>query len=375
MKKNHLHLGKILGIPIGIDYSWFLIFFLLSWVLATTYYPSEYKHWDQIEYWLAGTLTSILLFGSVLLHELGHSIIAIKYKIKVKEINLFIFGGISEINGEPPKASSEFWIAIAGPIVSLLLAGVFFILEKDVHVFLLTALFEYLAFINFILVVFNLIPGFPLDGGRVFRAIIWGITKNFKKATNVAVAAGRLFGFIFILYGVYQIFGGNILNGLWISFIGWFLDNAAVSQLREQKVHDLLTGHKVYEAMSQDYGIVSHDSTLQEVVDNNFLGINRRALFVKKDNKIAGLITLHRFNIIARDQWNNTFVEDVMIPISNTEKTSADAEIWDAMTKLNSEGVNQLPVINEGEVEGIFSRDNAISFIAELRTHTYNGKA
>jgi len=374
MKKNHLHLGKILGIPIGIDYSWFLIFFLLSWVLATTYYPSEYKQWNQIEYWIAGTLTSILLFGSVLLHELGHSIIAIKYKIKVKEINLFIFGGISEISGEPPKASSEFWIAIAGPFVSLLLAGIFFVLEKNVHVFLLTALFEYLSFINFILVIFNLIPGFPLDGGRVFRAIIWGITKNFKKATSIAVTAGRLFGFLFILLGVYQIFGGNILDGLWISFIGWFLDNAAVTQLQEQKVHDMLTGHKVYEAMSQDYGIVSSDSTLQEVVDNNFLGINRRALFVRKDNKIEGLITLHRFNIVAKDQWDSTFVEDVMIPISNAEKTSADAEIWEAMTKLKSEGVNQLPVINDGEVEGIFSRDNAISFIAELKTHTNNGK-
>ena len=373
MKKNHLHLGKILGIPIGIDYSWFLIFFLLSWVLASTYYPAEYKSWNQIEYWIAGSLTSILLFGSVLLHELGHSIIAIKYKIKVKEINLFIFGGISEISGEPPKASSEFWIAVAGPIVSFALAGVFYLLETYLHIFLLTALFEYLAFINFILAIFNLIPGFPLDGGRVLRAIVWGLTKNFKKATNVAVTAGRLFGFVFILFGVYQIFGGNILDGLWISFIGWYLDSAAAAQLQEQKVHDLLTGHKVYEAMSQDYGIVSNDSTLQEVVENNFLGINRRALLVKKDNKIVGLITLHRFNIIAKDQWDKTFVEDVMIPISSAEKTSADAEIWDAMTKLNSEGVNQLPVINNGDVKGIFSRDAAISFIAELR-HNNNGK-
>ena len=373
MKKNHLHLGKILGIPIGIDYSWFLIFLLLTWVLASTYYPAEYKSWNQIEYWIAGSLTSILLFGSVLLHELGHSIIAIKYKIKVKEINLFIFGGISEISGEPPKASSEFWIAVAGPIVSFALAGVFYLLETYLHIFLLTALFEYLAFINFILAIFNLIPGFPLDGGRVLRAIVWGLTKNFKKATNVAVTAGRLFGFVFILFGVYQIFGGNILDGLWISFIGWYLDSAAAAQLQEQKVHDLLTGHKVYEAMSQDYGIVSNDSTLQEVVENNFLGINRRALLVKKDNKIVGLITLHRFNIIAKDQWDKTFVEDVMIPISSAEKTSADAEIWDAMTKLNSEGVNQLPVINNGDVKGIFSRDAAISFIAELR-HNNNGK-
>ncbi len=374
MKKNHLRLGKILGIPIGIDYSWFLIFFLLTWVLATTYYPGEYKNWNQIEYWVAGSLTAVLLFGSVLLHELGHSVIAIKYKIKVKEINLFIFGGISEIAGEPPKASSEFWIAAAGPVVSFLLAGIFFILEKNLHIFLLTALFEYLAFINFILAIFNLIPGFPLDGGRVLRAIVWGLTKDFKKATNIAVTAGKLFGFIFILFGVYQIFGGNILDGLWISFIGWFLENAASMQLLEQKVHDLLTGHKVYEAMSQDYGIVSNDSTLQEVIDNNFLGINRRALFVKKDNKIIGLITLHRFNIVSKDQWNYTYVENVMIPISTAEKTSTDAEIWDAMNKLNSEGVNQLPVINNGAVEGIFSRDNAISFIAELRKNIHNGK-
>ena len=367
MKKNHILLGKIFGIPIGLDYSWFLIFFLLTWVLATNYYPNEYKNWNEIEYWGIGALTSIFLFISVLLHELGHSIIAIKYKIKVKEINLFIFGGISEIAGEPPKASSEFWIAIAGPVVSILLAGIFFAMEKGLNIFLLTALFEYMALINFALAIFNLIPGFPLDGGRVLRAIVWGITKNFKKATVIASAAGRFFGFVFIFFGVYQIFGGDIFNGLWIAFIGWFLDSAAVSQLREQTVHDLLTGHKVFEAMSQDYGIVQYDSTLQEIVDNHFLGINRRALFVKKDDKITGLVTLHRFNIVSRDQWDTTPVENVMIPISDAEKTSIDAEVWEAMNKLNSEGVNQLPVVKNGEVEGIFSRDNVISFIEEMK--------
>jgi Zn-dependent protease len=367
MKKNHILIGKVFGIPVGLDYSWFLIFFLLTWVLATNYYPNEYKNWNEIEYWGIGVLTSIFLFGSVIIHELAHSIVAIRYKIKVKEINLFIFGGISEITGEPPKASSEFWIAIAGPIVSILLAGIFFVLEKVLNIFLLTALFEYMAFINFVLAIFNLIPGFPLDGGRILRAVVWGVTKNFKKATTIAATAGRLFGFAFIFFGVIQIFGENVINGLWIAFIGWFLDNAAVSQMREQSVHDLLTGHTVREAMSQDYGIVHNDSTLQEIVDNHFLGINRRALFVKKDDKIIGLVTLHRFNIVSKDQWAATSVEDVMIPLSDAEKTSTDTELWDAMNKLNSEGVNQLPVIRNGKVEGIFSRDNVISFIEEMK--------
>ncbi len=364
MKKHIIPLGKILGIPVGLDYTWFLIFILLTWSLAVNYFPLEFKQWPVAEYWIIGALTSIMLFVSVLLHELGHSILALNYKIKVKQITLFLFGGVAEIAGEPPKAVAEFWIAIAGPIVSFLLAGIFYLLEivfKDVN--FLFALFEYLAFINFVLAIFNLIPGFPLDGGRVLRAIIWGVSHNLHKATYIAVIVGRFFGFMFIFFGVMQIFGGNMGSGLWIAFIGWFLESAAMSQLHQQYLQDHLTGHTVYEAMSSDYGIVPYDSTLQEVIDNHFLGIGRRSLIVKQDDKFIGMLTLHRIKNIPQDKWPFTSVTEAMISDIETEKVDVNYPLWDALLKMDKDGVNQLPVVENEQIIGILSRESIITFL------------
>ena len=364
MKKHTIPLGKIIGIPVGLDYTWFLIFVLLTWSLAVNYFPHEFKQWPAAEYWIIGAITSIMLFVSVLLHELGHSVVAIYYKIKVKQITLFLFGGVAEIAGEPPKAIAEFWIAIAGPIVSFLLAGVFYLLKVIFGgVNSLFALFEYLAFINFVLALFNLIPGFPLDGGRVLRAIIWGVSHNLHKATYIAVIVGRFFGFMFIFFGVLQMFGGNMSGGLWIAFIGWFLESAAMSQLHQQYLQDHLTGHTVYEAMSRDYGIVPYDSTLQEVIDNHFLGIGRRSLMVKKDDKFIGMITLHQIKNISQSKWSNTSVSDAMIPDIETEKVDVDFPLWDALLKMDKDGVNQLPVVASEEVIGVLNRESIITFL------------
>ncbi len=372
MRKKNIPLGKILGIPIGLDYSWFLIFFLLSWMLAVSYFPAEFKNWVVEEYWGAGIITTIMLFVSVVLHELGHSIIALKYKIKVKQINLFLFGGIAEIVGEPPKASAEFWIAIAGPIVSFLLAGIFYALQiLTVNIPFVFAVFEYLAYINLVLAIFNLIPGFPLDGGRVFRAIVWGFTHNLHRATYIASVVGRFFGFFFIFLGVLQIFNGDIGNGLWIAFIGWFLESAAMAQLQQQLLEEQLTGHFVSEAMTNDYAIIPDDTTIQEVMDNHFLGIGRRSLFVKKDNQFVGLLTLHRIKEIANDKWAYTHVTDVMIPHLETQKVDPGTPLWDALRKMDKNGVNQLPVMeNNNEVLGILSRESLITF---LSSHGYFG--
>ncbi|HEY5139380.1 MAG TPA: site-2 protease family protein, partial [Methylococcales bacterium] len=184
MNRSAISLGRILGIPIGVDYSWFLIFALLTWSLATSYFPVEFANWPVTQYWIVGVVTVILMFGSVLLHELGHSVVALSYKIPVRNITLFIFGGVAQIAAEPPSAMSEFWIAIAGPIVSFGLALIFGLLQTMLGALApLLAVAKYLAYINGALGLFNLIPGFPLDGGRVFRAIIWGITHNLRKAT------------------------------------------------------------------------------------------------------------------------------------------------------------------------------------------------
>ena len=367
MKDKHISIGNILGIPIYLDYSWFLILALVTWILAQSYFPQEFKDWPVISYWVIGFLTSIIFFVSILLHELGHSILAKRYKVKVKRITLFIFGGVAEIAKEPPKASAEFWIAIAGPITSFLLAGIFYSLDKALsgsEYFVAT--FRYLAYINFLLAVFNLIPGFPLDGGRVFRAIVWGITKNIKKATTIAANVGRFFGFLFIMIGIFLIFQNNFVDGIWIAFIGWFLESAAVSQIQRQALDELLSGHLVSEAMSPDIGIVYPDSSIQEIVDNHFIGANRRCLLVKDNNSIVGFLTPNQINSVPKEERLNKTIKEIMIPEGNIINVNSDSQLLDALKKMDEKGIAQLPVLENGTYAGILSRDSIIKFMLQL---------
>jgi Zn-dependent protease len=272
MTRHNIPLRKILGISIGLDYSWFVIFTLLTWMLATSYYPAEFKDWQPLLYWLVGGATAIVFFASVLLHELGHSVVALRYKIPVHSITLFLFGGVAQIGTEPPSASAEFLIAIAGPLVSLLLALFFQVVQPLVAgLEPLFGLAKYLAYINLALGLFNLIPGYPLDGGRVFRAIVWATTGNMRRATLIAANVGRFFAFLFIFAGVWHVFSGNLGGGLWIAFTGWFLDTAASSQVQQVMSQGLPAGHRVSQAMSTQFAAIPADLTLQESVDEHNL--------------------------------------------------------------------------------------------------------
>jgi len=367
MKTNQIKIGKIFGIPIDIDYSWFLIFILLTWILASDYFPTQFKGWTVALYWSAAFITSIFFFASVLLHELGHSFIAKKYKIKVRKITLFVFGGLAEIEEEPKKAKEEFWIAIAGPLTSFLLAGVFYLFQEIFSMFSFwTDIFKYLAFINFILAIFNLVPGFPLDGGRILRAIVWGFTKNFHKATITASIAGRFFGFLFIFIGVLQIFGGAVGDGIWTAFIGWFLESAAFSQMQKQALDKLLAGHKVQDAYSRNYALVPADTSLEEFIDNKILVGHRRFFFVEKDDEIIGILTIHNLHKIPKVKWNTTFVTEVMMSISEIKKLYADQPILDALKEMDKDGVNQLPVYDNNNLIGILSRESVITYLRQL---------
>ncbi len=294
MVKQSIPLGRIFNIPIGLDYSWFLIFILMTWTLATSYYPAEFTSWSVAEYWIVGAATAIMLFVSVLLHELGHSVVALRYKIPVRSITLFIFGGVAQIAAEPPFAMAEFWIAIAGPIVGFALAGIFGLAQSlfaGASPFL--ALAKYLAYINGTLGLFNLIPGFPLDGGRVFRAIVWGITHNFNSATRTAATVGRVIAFLFILAGVWQVFSGNLVGGIWIAFIGWFLESAASAQMKQQAFQELLAGHTVSQAMSRNYTLITPEISLQQLADEHILGQGKRFFIVEQDGQVKGILTPH----------------------------------------------------------------------------------
>jgi Zn-dependent protease len=368
MKSQGIPLGKVLNIPVNVDYSWFLIFILLTWSLAINYYPSEFQHWPTAWYWVLGAITTIMLFVSVLLHELGHSIVALRYKIPVRNITLFIFGGVAQITSEPPTAMSEFWIAIAGPVVSFLLAGVFALLELVVSSLTpLFALMKYLAYINGTLGLFNLIPGFPLDGGRVFRAIVWGTSGNFRKATRISSGVGRVIAYLFILVGVYFIFSGNFAGGIWIAFIGWFLESAAQSQVQQLAVRDLLAGRKVYQAMSQNYTIISPTITLQSLADTHILGEGRRFFIVQDEYKVRGVLTLQTIRQIPRERWPSTNAEQAMIQAGDMQWVRPDSELWDALERMDQNGVNQLPVIQDNQIAGLLTRENVISFLRTLQ--------
>ena len=368
MTRHNIPLGRILGIPIGLDYSWFVIFALLTWMLAGNYYPAEFNDWPPLLYWFMGAVTAIMLFVSVLLHELGHSVVALRYSIPVRSITLFLFGGVAQIGAEPPTAIAEFFIAIAGPLVSLSLAALFFVVQPLVAgIEPLLGLAKYLAYINLALVLFNLIPGYPLDGGRVFRAIVWSITGNMRRATLISANVGRFFAFLLIFTGVWQMFSGNFGGGLWIAFIGWFLDNAASGQLQQTMSRGLLEGHRVSQAMSTHCAAVPADLMLQQLVDEHILASGQRCFLVNRGDATVGLMTLHRIKEVPRPEWATTSAAQVMLPLEQSKRIDVDSELWAALQEMDRDGVNQLPVTRDDHVVGMLSRDDVITFLRTLQ--------
>ena len=367
INRHSIPLGRIFGIPIALDYSWFVIFALLTWMLAGSYYPQEFKNWPPLLYWAMGAVTAIMLFVSVLLHELGHSVIALSYKIPVRSITLFLFGGVAQIGAEPPSAIAEFFIAVAGPLVSLALAILFRALQPLAGgVEPLLGLAKYLAYINLALVLFNLIPGYPLDGGRVLRAIVWAITGNMRRSTLIAANVGRFFAFLLIFTGVWQMFNGNFGGGLWIAFIGWFLDNAASVQIGQVVFQGLLTGHPVSQAMSTQYAIIPEDLTLQKLVDERILETAQRNFLVERGDKTVGLVTLHRIKEVPRGQWANTRAAQIMLPLEQLKCVDPNTELSSALEMMDRNGFNQMPVVLDRHIVGMLSREDVITFLRTL---------
>jgi Zn-dependent protease len=336
-------------------------------MLAVSYYPVEFKGGTSIEYWLMGAVTAVLFFASIVAHELAHSWVALRYKVPVSRITLFIFGGVSQIAGEPPSASAEFLITVVGPLTSFALAAVFFLLEPLlVNITPALAVAKYLALINGLLGLFNLVPAFPLDGGRVFRAVVWGVNKNFRRATLIAASTGRFFGFLFIVWGVWQALRGNVANGLWIAFIGWFLESAAGAQVQQQIVQGLLVGHKVSEAMGNACTHVSGDNSLQKLIDQEVLSHGRQCFLVDRGDRVVGLLTLHNIKEIPRPSWTTTTAAQAMVPIEKLSRLDSNAELWTAMEKMGRDGINEMPVMLENNLVGLLSTGDIVKYLHTL---------
>jgi Zn-dependent protease len=360
----NIQLGRIWGIPIGLHISWFLIFALVTWSLATGYFPGEYPDLSPPAYWLLAALTSVLFFGSVLFHELAHSIIALRHGIPVRNISLFIFGGVAQISEEPKTAGAEFRIAIAGPASSLLLAAFFGMLYLvDQPVPYLAAPSLWLMRINFSLAVFNLIPGFPLDGGRVLRAAVWSLTRDYHRGTQVAAMAGQVIAFGFIGVGLLVVLSGNFFNGIWLVFIGWFLQNAAASSYAQSNLQHSLRGVKVAQIMSHECVQVPADMSIHDLVEERVLAGGQRCFFVAENGQLLGMLSLRDFNQVPRDEWGHVKAEQAMVPLARVARVRSDTELMTALKTMDDAQVNQVPVMQGNQIEGMLSREQILRYV------------
>jgi len=212
-----------------------------------------------------------------------------------------------------------------------------------------------------------MIPGFPLDGGGIFRSIVWGFTHSMRRATLIASNVGRFIAYLFIFFGVLQMFEGHFMNGLWIAFIGWFLESAARGMIQQQVLHDLLAGHKVSQAMNPHYAAIPAETTLQQLVDHHILGIGQRSFLVKSGDDAIGLLTIHRIREVPRPSWPTTTAAQIIIPLSEMERVGPDEDLWAAIEKMDRDGVNQLPVMTDGQVLGMLRRDDVISYLRTMQ--------
>ncbi len=366
MPRNTLSLGRIFGIEIKLDYSWFIVFALVVWSLAGYYFPQIQPGLPVGTYWVSGVVTALLFFASVVAHELAHSFVSQAHGVPVRDITLFIFGGVAQISEEPKSARNEFLMALAGPVTSLVIAGLFGLLwlvstpaGLSIH-----ALTGWLAWINLALALFNLIPGFPLDGGRVFRAIVWAITGNLRMATQIATRLGQIVAYGFIFWGIWQIFSGDWAGGLWIAFIGWFLLNAATASYRQVAIQEMLAGHVAREVMMTDCPHVPRDLTLDVLVDQVVLPSGRRCFPVIGDDQLYGLVTLHLIKEIPRERWRSTRVEEVMIPMGKLKTIRPDDDLAGVFERMTTEDINQYPVVDANRrLLGMVARDNLLAFL------------
>lgn len=351
-----LRIGRILGIPIYVHSSWFIIFALITLSLRTQF-NSQHPAWSPAQHWSLGVITSLLFFASVLFHELAHSVVAMRYKIPVVSITLFVFGGLARIGREAVTAGQEFNIAIAGPISSYFLSAAFYLLAHHSGRFeMLGAAAWWLSGINAALATFNLAPGFPLDGGRVLRAIAWGITKDFAKATRIASRSGQLLAYLLILFGVWQAFNGNWVNGLWLAFIGWFLRTAAQETYAQVAIQSTLAGLRAADIMTPDVPTVPRDMSLEDYVQE-VLRTGRRCHIVTGNGVPVGLVTLHAVRDCPRAEWGNTSVQAVMRKVDEIQWAAPAESVLGILNRMRERDINQMPVLEEGHIVGIVARD------------------
>lgn len=367
--KAQVKLGRIFGVEIGLHYSWFLIALLITLSLAGQFQLNN-PQWSDTLRWTLALVTAVLFFVAIVAHELSHALVAKARGLPVRSITLFALGGVAQIEKEAADAKTEFWMGIVGPITSFLIGVVCLVLTlalgwtpPEPPQRPLPAILMWLGYINIGLAIFNMIPGFPLDGGRVLRGLIWWITGNAKRATTIAARVGQVIAFGMIIYGVMQFFGGTGFSGLWLTFIGWFLLSASRESYAQMVITEGLRGLRVADVMSGDYPVVDAYTNLQTFAEEHLMRTGRRFFVVTINGHPEGIITANEINDVPRVRWPYTTIADVMRPLDRTRTVGPNTPVTEALEVMTSQDLNQLPVLSGGNLAGLISRAHILQLI------------
>ena len=367
--KAQIKLGRVFGVEIGLHYSWLLIALLITFSLAG-HFQTNNPSWSDGLRWGISIVTAILFFASIVVHELSHALVAKLRGLPVRSITLFALGGVAQIEKEPADAKTEFWMGIIGPITSFVIGVVCLLITMalgwtppDFPQRPLPAMLMWLGLINIGLAIFNMIPGFPLDGGRVLRGIIWWITGNAKRATTIAARVGQFIAFAMIVYGVFQFFRGTGINGIWMVFIGWFLLSASRESYAQMVISEGLRGLRVADVMSRDFPVVDAYTNLQTFAEENLTRTGRRFWVVTLNGQPEGIITPTEISAVQRNRWPYTTVADVMRSLDSTRTVNPNTPVTEALEVMAQQDLNQLPVVTEGGLAGLISRAHILQLI------------
>jgi Zn-dependent protease/predicted transcriptional regulator len=365
--------GSVLGFEVRVDPSWLVIFFLVFWSLAEAVFPDQYPQLTTLTHVTMGLAGSILFFASLLAHELSHALVSRSKGIPVDGITLFVFGGMAWTRREPDSPVDELLIAGVGPVTSFALAALFALAGRLAAAAsglgpAVEGVMEYLAFINVALAIFNLMPGFPLDGGRVFRAITWHVTGDRAKATRWAVVGGRAFGTVLMVLGGAQALTGAPLSGLWMLFVGWFLRGLAGSSLQQQLLRDLLRGSVAADIMSRDPEVVGARTSVADLVQHHFMRLRYASYPVVHDGRVVGLVTLEDVKRLPADAWAATTAGQVMTPLAACAVVSPLTSVEAALQEMSGPSARgRALVVDQGQLVGIVSASDVARWIHRLQ--------
>ncbi|HEY6553855.1 MAG TPA: site-2 protease family protein [Vicinamibacteria bacterium] len=359
-RSDHIQIARVIGIPIHLHFSWLIIFGLIVWTLSTGYFPAQYPDLPASSYWAKGLVASLLFFVSILLHEMGHAVVARFHGLRTLSITLFIFGGVARLEKDPADGRVEFWTAAAGPLVSLALAGLFYLGSTLPFVGPGTAaVASYLALINLMLALFNLVPAFPMDGGRLLRGALWGRLGK-ARATRIASGAGTAFAFFLILVGVFNLLRGDPLGGVWYILIGWFIKDASMASYQQVRLDDVLHGVTVRDAMVEPVATLPGSGSVAEAAREHFMRTGYGSYPVTRGETVVGLLSLKDVMGLSAEQREATSVQGAMRPLSSAIVIDPEAPLPAAIAKMAEAGTARLLVMQEDRLVGLLTMNGVV---------------